>query len=62
MCGMTIMKRNIFKQGGYFVFMRCVEVGTTVSLDSLKKPVVHGSAEVSCETLLVGERTESIWI
>ena len=62
MWGMTIIKRNVFKQGGYFVFVHCVEVGTTVSLDSLKKPVVHGSAEVSCKTLVVGERTESIWI
>ena len=42
--------------------MCCVEVDTTVSLDSLKKPVVHGSAEVSCKTLLVGKRTESIRI
>ena len=42
--------------------MCCVEVDTTVSLDSLKKPVVHGSAEVSCKTLLVGKRTESMRI
>lgn len=47
-------------QIGYFVFMCCVEVGTTVFLDSLKKPVEHGSAEVFCKILLVGKRTESI--
>ena len=35
--------------------MCCVEVDTTVSLVSLKKPVAHGSAEVSYKTLLVGK-------
>ena len=42
--------------------MCCVEVDTTVSLVSLKKPVARGSAEVSYKTLLVGKRTESIRI
>ena len=54
------MKRDFFKQGGYFLFMCCVEGGTTVSLDSLKKSVVHDSAEVACKTILVGKRKESI--
>ena len=57
---MNLMERDFFRQGGYFVFMCCVEGGTTVSLDSLKTPVVHGSAEVACKTLLVGKRKESI--
>ena len=60
MWGMNLMKRDFFKQKGYFVFMCSVEGGTTVSVDSLKKPVVHGSAEVACKTLLVGKRKESI--